>query len=53
MIGIIFDMTYESVTADYYEVPELQRSINVDIRYLLFVREKFSGAKHIIQELGL
>lgn len=52
-IGIIFDMTYESVTADYYEVPELQRTISVDIRYVLFVTEKFSGAKHIIEELGL
>jgi hypothetical protein len=51
-IGIIFDMTYESVTADYYEVPELQRTISVDIRYVLFVTEKFSGATHIIQELG-
>jgi hypothetical protein len=51
-IGIIFDMTYESVTGDYYEVPELQRTISVDIRYVLFVTEKFSGAKHIIQELG-
>ncbi len=52
-IGIIFDMTYESVTADYYEVPELQRTISVDIRYVLFVTEKFSGASHIIEELGL
>jgi len=52
-IGIIFDMTYESVTADYYEVPELQRTISVDIRYVLFVTEKFSGADHIIKELGL
>ena len=52
-IGIIFDMTYESVTSDYYEVPELQRTISVDIRYVLFVTEKFSGADHIIKELGL
>ncbi|UCC41132.1 MAG: S46 family peptidase [Candidatus Aminicenantes bacterium] len=51
-IGIIFDMTYESVTADYYIVPELQRTISVDIRYVLFITEKFSGAKHIIKELG-
>ncbi len=51
-IGIIFDMTYESLTADYYEVPELQRTISVDIRYILFVTEKFSGAEHIIKELG-
>ena len=52
-IGIIFDMTYESVTADYYEVPELQRTISVDIRYVLFVTDKFSGAEHIIRELEL
>ncbi len=52
-VGIIFDMTYESVIGDYYVVPELQRSISVDIRYVLFVTEKFSGAGQIIKELGL
>jgi hypothetical protein len=52
-VGIIFDMTYESVIGDYYIVPELQRSISVDIRYVLFVTEKFSGADQIIKELGL
>ena len=52
-IGIIFDMTYESVTGDYYVIPDLQRTISVDIRYVLFVTEKFSNAKHIIMELGL
>jgi len=52
-IGIIFDMTYESVTADYYIIPELQRTISVDIRYVLFVTEKFSGADFILKEIGL
>lgn len=52
-IGIIFDMTYESVTGDYYVIPEFQRTISVDIRFVLFITEKFSGATHIIQELGL
>jgi hypothetical protein len=51
-VGIIFDMTYESVISDYIIIPELQRSISVDIRYVLFVTEKFSGADHIIKELG-
>jgi len=51
-IGIIFDMTYESVTGDYYIIPELQRTISVDIRYVIFITDKFSGAKHIIKELG-
>lgn len=51
-IGIVFDMTYESVTGDYYVIPELQRTISVDIRYVLFVTDKFSGAIHILKELG-
>lgn len=51
-IGIVFDMTYESVTGDYYVIPELQRTISVDIRYVLFVTDKFSGAAHILKELG-
>jgi len=53
LVGIIFDMTYESVIGDYYVVPELQRSISVDIRYVLFIAEKFSGATHILKELGI
>jgi hypothetical protein len=51
-VGIIFDMTYESVIGDYLVIPEFQRSISVDIRYVLFVTEKFSGAGSIIKELG-
>lgn len=53
IVGIIFDMTYESVIGDYYIIPELQRSISVDIRSVLFVTEKFSGATHILREMGL
>jgi hypothetical protein len=52
-IGIIFDMTYESVVGDYVIIPEFQRSISVDIRYVLFVTEKFSGATHLVKEMGL
>ena len=52
-VGIVFDMTYESVVGDYYIVPSLQRTISVDIRYILFITEKFSNASYIIKELGL
>ena len=52
-VGIIFDMTYESVIGDYYVIPEFQRTISVDIRYVLWVTEKFSGATHLIQEMGI
>lgn len=51
--GLVFDMTYESVIGDYYIIPEFQRTINVDIRYVLFVTDKFSGAKELVKELGL
>lgn len=49
--GIIFDMTYESVTGDYFIIPELQRTISVDIRYVLFITEKFSGAGYLLDEM--
>jgi hypothetical protein len=51
-IGIIFDMTYESVIGDYYIIPELQRSISVDVRFVLFVTDKFMKAGHVIKEIG-
>ncbi len=53
LVGIIFDMTYESVIGDYDIIPELQRSISVDILYVLYVTEKFSGASHLLREMGL
>jgi len=51
-VGIVFDMTYESVTGDYYVIPDLQRTIHVDIRYVLFVTEFVAGAEYLIREMG-
>jgi len=53
LVGVIFDMTYESIIGDYYIIPELQRTLSVDIRYILFITEKMAGATHIIRELNL
>ncbi|MBD3384109.1 hypothetical protein GF407_04200 [candidate division KSB1 bacterium] len=53
LVGIIFDMTYESVIGDYYIIPEFQRTISVDIRYVLFIVDKFAGASHLLKELGM
>jgi hypothetical protein len=53
VVGLLFDGVYESVVGDYFVVPEFQRVINVDIRYVLFVTEKFSGAHHLLKEMGL
>ncbi len=52
MVGIIFDMTYESVISDYYIIPELQRTISVDIRYVMFILDKFANATHLLEELN-
>jgi hypothetical protein len=52
-VGIAFDMTYESVTADYYIIPALQRTINVDIRYVMFITDRFSGAARLLKEMEL
>ena len=52
-VGIVFDMTYESVTGDYYVIPELQRTIHVDIRYVMFVTEYVAGAGFLVREMGL
>jgi hypothetical protein len=51
--GIVFDMTYESVTGDYYIVPEMQRVISADIRYVLFVTDKFSEASYLLKEMNV
>jgi len=39
------------MSGDIAYEPDLQRTISVDIRYVLFVIEKYAGAKHLIDEL--
>jgi hypothetical protein len=51
VIGVIFDGNIEAVSADYYFMPDLTRSISVDARYILFVVDKFAGAKELLGEL--
>lgn len=53
LIGLAFDGNWEAVVGDYIYQPELNRSINVDARYVLFVLDKFSGAKNILDELQI
>jgi len=52
-VGIVFDMTYESVIGDYYILPELQRTISVDIRYVIYITDKYANAHHLLKEMGL
>jgi hypothetical protein len=53
LIGIAFDGNIEAMAGDVIFDNKLQRTINVDIRYVLWVIENFSGAKHIVDEMTL
>jgi hypothetical protein len=51
IVGIAFDGNWEAMSGDIAFEPELQRTISVDIRYVLFVVEKLMGGKNIVDEL--
>lgn len=51
LIGLAFDGNIEAMAGDVIYDPELQRTINVDIRYVLFIIDKFADAKHIVDEM--
>ncbi|MCX6270155.1 MAG: S46 family peptidase [Bacteroidetes bacterium] len=53
LIGLAFDGNWEAMSGDIAFEPELQRTICVDIRYVLFVIDKYAGAKNIISELTI
>ncbi len=53
LIGLAFDGNIEAMAGDVIFDDQLQRTINVDIRYVLFLIDKFAGASHIIDELTI
>ena len=53
LLGLAFDGNWESMSSDVMFEPDLQRCINVDIRYVLFIVDKFGGARHLIDEMKL
>ncbi|HMI06745.1 MAG TPA: S46 family peptidase [Flavobacterium sp.] len=53
LIGIAFDGNIEAMAGDVIFDPKLQRTINVDIRYVLWIIDKYSGAKNIVDEMTL
>jgi len=53
LIGLAFDGNIEAMAGDVIFDPKLQRTINVDIRYVLFIIDKYAGAKHIIDEMTI
>ncbi len=53
LIGIAFDGNWEAMSGDIAFETEYQKCINVDIRYVLWVIDKFGHAKHLIDEMTL
>ena len=53
LIGLAFDGNWESMSSDVMFEPDLQRCINVDIRYVLFIIDKFGGAGHLVEEMDI
>lgn len=51
LIGLAFDGNWESMSGDVIFEPELQRCIAVDIRYVLFIMDKFGGAGYLLDEM--
>jgi hypothetical protein len=53
LIGLAFDGNIEAMAGDVIFDNKLQRTINVDIRYVLWLIDKFSGASHIVNEMDI
>ncbi|ATA74602.1 S46 family peptidase [Capnocytophaga sp. H2931] len=53
LIGLNFDRVWEGTMSDIHYDPEICRNIMVDIRYVLFIIDKYAGAKHLIDEMKL
>lgn len=53
LIGLNFDRVWEGTMSDYYYDPAISRNIMVDIRYVLFIVDKYAGATNLIREMKL
>ncbi len=53
LIGLAFDGNIEAMAGDVIFDKKLQRTINVDIRYVLWLIDKYAGAKHIVDEMDI
>lgn len=53
LLGLAFDGNWEAMSSDLIYEPDLQRTIGVDIRYVLFIMEKYGKAAHLIHELHI
>lgn len=53
LIGVAFDGNWEAMSGDIFYETKLQRTISCDIRYVLFIIDKYAGAGHLVKEMTL
>ncbi|KAI4469332.1 glutamine-trna ligase [Holotrichia oblita] len=53
LIGLAFDGNWEAMSGDIAFEPDLQRTISVDIRYVLFVMDRYAGAGYLLREMTI
>ena len=53
LLGLAFDGNWEAMSSDIVFEPDLQRCIGVDVRYMLFIMEKYGKAGNLVQELKI
>jgi hypothetical protein len=53
LVGLNFDRVWEGTMSDFYYDASICRNIMVDIRYILFIVDKFAGAGHLVEEMDL
>ncbi len=53
LIGLAFDGNWEAMSGDIAFEPELQRTISVDIRYVMLIIDKFADAHHLLREMKI
>ncbi|HLW42166.1 MAG TPA: S46 family peptidase [Flavobacterium sp.] len=53
LIGLNFDRVWEGTMSDIYYDPAICRNIMVDVRYILFIIDKYANAKHLIDEMKI
>ncbi len=53
LVGLAFDGNYESMASDWLFMPNVTRSIHVDLRYMLWVMDAVSGADALLKEMGV
>ncbi len=53
LVGLLFDGNWESMISDWDFLPEVTRSIHVDVRFILWVMDRVDHAWHLLEEMGL